>query len=178
MSVLQRSALIVFASAVIGSTASLAQARDEANARVQVVFVQPDRFRDVGDRYSGGGSARDSYLKDLDRYLQSRAARLMPEGQRLVVSITDIDMAGGFEPWRGRLGDTRIVRDVYPSRIDLTFALTRGDGSVLKQGERKLRDPALPGRPGLSPNDPLRYEKALLDDWLERELSRPSASGG
>jgi len=160
----------------LGATTALAA--PTADARVEVVFVQPEKFRDIGDRYAGGGSARDSHLRDLDRYIQSRAARLVPEGQRLVVSVTDIDMAGAFEPWRGRSGDTRIVRDVYPPRIDLAFTLTGADGAVLKRGERKLRDPALLGRPGLSPSDPLRYEKALLDDWLERELNRTSAAGG
>ena len=79
------------------------------------------------------------------------------------MSITDIDRAGAFEPWRGR-GDVRIVRDVYPPRVDLGFTLTGADGAVIKRGERKLRDLALVGRATASGSDPLRYEKALLDD--------------
>lgn len=150
--------------------ASTAQGVDTAPAPVQVVFVQPERFTDFGDR-NRGGSARESYLHELDRHLQSRANRLLSEGQRLVVSISNIDMAGAFEPWRGGLGEVRIVRDVYPPRIDLSFALTAADGTMLKQGQRKLRNLALIGRPTTSTTDRLRYEKALIDDWLERELA-------
>jgi hypothetical protein len=175
MSVLNASTVVFFALVAIATAASAAQTRDSPESRVQVVFVQPEKFRDVGDRYAGGGSARDFYLKDLDRYIQARGTRLLSEGERLVVSITDIDMAGAFEPWRGRLGDVRIVRDVYSPRIDLAFTLTGADGAVMKRGERKLRDLALVGSPTASGSDPLRYEKALLDDWLERELKADAA---
>jgi hypothetical protein len=137
---------------------------------VEVIFVQPEKFRDVGARYRGDSASRADYLKELDRFVRSRAASLLPADRRLVVRITDVDMAGEFEPWRGSLGATRIVRDVYPPRIDLTFTLADERGTVIASGERKLRDPALVGRPQQSAGDPLRYEKALLDDWLVREL--------
>ena len=178
MSALNSTILILALAAIGVSSVSPAQTRDSAEPRVQVVFVQPEKFRDLGDRYGGGSRAQETYLRELERHIQSRAARLLPEGQRLLVSISDVDMAGAFEPWRGRSADARIVRDVYPPRIDLGFTLTGVDGAVLKRGERKLRDLALVGSPTASGSDPLRYEKALLDDWLERELSRTSAAGG
>jgi len=61
-------------------------------------------------------------------------------------------------------------RDAYPPRIDLTFRLTAADGSLLKEGERKLREPVFALTGSAYRDDPLRYEKALLDTWLEREL--------
>lgn len=90
--------------------------------------------------------------------------------QRLTVTISDVDIAGAFEPWRRNLWHARIVRDVYPPRIDLMFTLTDRDGNVIRSGERKLRDLAFM-TPTLSyRSDPLRYEKKLLADWLDREL--------
>ena len=82
----------------------------------------------------------------------------------------NVDMAGSFEPWRARLGDTRIVRDIYPPRIDLRFTLTDGSGFVIRSGERKLRDLTFLTTTLFYRNDSLRYEKALLDKWLEREF--------
>ena len=67
----------------------------------------------------------------------------MKDQQRLVVTISDIDMAGAFEPGRRHLWQVRIIRDVYPPRIDLAFTLTDADGAVVKSGERKLRDVSL-----------------------------------
>jgi hypothetical protein len=62
------------------------------------------------------------------------------------------------------------VKDIYPPRIDLSFSLAAGDGKVIKEGERRLRDPAFLAGANQYPDDPLRYEKALIDRWLEREL--------
>jgi hypothetical protein len=60
--------------------------------------------------------------------------------------------------------------DIYPPRIDLTFRLAGGDGKLIREGERKLRDPAFLLGANDYPDDPLRYEKALIDRWLELEL--------
>ena len=81
--------------------------------------------------------------------------------------------AGSFEPWRGpQAADVRIVRDIYPPRIDLRFKLLDADGKLLREGSRQLRDATFMMRPDLYPNDPLRYEKTLLDDWLRAELPK------
>jgi hypothetical protein len=105
----------------------------------------------------------------LGQYLAEQAAPRLPAGQRLEVRITDVQRAGGFEPWRTRT-DVRIVRDIYPPRIDLEFKRLAADGSTLQSGTRKLRDNTFLMRPDMHPNDPLRFEKALIDDWLRKEL--------
>lgn len=67
-----------------------------------------------------------------------------------------------------------MVRDIYPPRIDLHFRLVGPDGQVLKEGDRKLQDPAYLMTSTAVPfsTDPLRFEKALLDAWLRREFAR------
>ena len=87
------------------------------------------------------------------------------------VSAAMAAMAGEFEPWRPPLRDARIVKDIYPPRIDLSFRLAADDGKVIKEGARELRDPAFLAGASRYPDDPLRYEKALVDRWLEQELA-------
>jgi len=100
------------------------------------------------------------------------AERVLPPGDRLDVTITDIKLAGAYEPWRGsRYDDVRIVKDIYPPRIDLKFVLSGADGRVIAEGERKLRDPGFLTRTIANTSDPLRYEKRLLDEWLRNELT-------
>ena len=78
-----------------------------------------------------------------------------------------------------RLDDVRIMRNIYPPRINLQFTVTDAQGRVIDQGERKLVDNAyLYGPTRLSDTDPLRYEKRLLDDWLRRELREDRATAG
>jgi hypothetical protein len=121
-----------------------------------------------GDGFTDGSRAD---AQALERHVEERAGRLLAPGERLTVAIADIDRAGRTEPWRPGLGTTRVVRDVYPARITLSFRLAGADGTLLKEGMRQLGD--LPvAAAAVHGNDPLRYEKALLDDWLERELRR------
>ncbi len=97
----------------------------------------------------------------------------MSPGQKLTVTFTDIDLAGDFEPWRGSEGmDIRIVKDIYPPKMDLEFKLTGADGAVLKEGKRQLRDLAFMAKLSINRNDMLRFEKALLDDWLKEDFPR------
>lgn len=141
------------------------------NPDIRVEYINPEKFTDVGDSAVPSDASRTGHLEQFRKHLVQRAASRLGTGQKLTVSITNIDMAGNFEPWRIRLGDTRIIRDVYPPRIDLRFTLTAADGTIIREGERQLRDLTfLMTTPHYYRDDPLRYEKALLDDWLEREL--------
>jgi len=156
---------------VIAGGATPAAAQDAS--RVRVEYSHPEKFADTG-RYWGGETAREVNLAELRNHLQRRAARLLPEDQSLSILVTEVDIAGGFEPWHAKAGHVRVLRAAYPPRIDLSFRLTRSDGSVLQEGERRLRDPFMIGGL-LYRGDRLRYEKGLLDDWLESEL--PARAG-
>jgi hypothetical protein len=159
--------LIPLALATLPLLAAPANAATDPSA-ITVEFANPETFRDLGDRFAGGKVAYAN-LRALNVYLTGRAARLLAPGEQLRVTITEVDMAGEFELWR-RGNRVRVVRDVYPPRIDLTFVLLDAQGTARAQGERKLRDSAFLF--GASPvqTDPLRYEKALIDTWLEREF--------
>ena len=93
-------------------------------------------------------------------------------GERLELTIVDVDRAGEYEPWRGgTLQDTRIVREIYPPRMTLKFRHFDASGALVSEGERKLSDPAfLLGTTPINNSDPLRYEKRMIDSWLRREL--------
>ena len=138
---------------------------------VQVQYVHAEEFADVGNRRFSDERIRAAYLEQLRAHLAKRAAALLGAGERLSVSITELDMAGEFESWRPPSGEARIVKDIYPPRIDLTFRLAADDGKVIKEGARGLRDPAFLAGANGYPDDPLRYEKALIDRWLEQELA-------
>ena len=141
-------------------------------APVEVQYVHAENFADVGNRRFSDERIRAAYLEQLRGHLVKQAAPLLATGERLSVSVTELDMAGEFEAWRPPSSEARIVKDIYPPRIDLSFRLAAGDGKVIKQGARALRDPAFLTGANRYPDDPLRYEKALIDRWLEQELKR------
>lgn len=150
--------------------------RDSSDSRVQVDWTAPEAFADVRDNPgpSVGRQRPEEWLPLLARHLRIRAGALLPPGDHLAVTFTDIKRAGSYEPWRGpQWNDVRVVKDIYPPRIDLRFSLTDASGKVLGQGERTLTDPGYLTRGTIDDDDPLRYEKRMLDDWLRREFPAP-----
>lgn len=140
--------------------------------RVDVVFTEADKFTDVRDGAFGDSeSGRNAILGELRDYFVKQAGRLLAPGQMLKITVTDVDLAGEYEPWRGPQWDNvRIVKDIYPPTIKLAFQLTGADGQVLKKGDRVLRDLAFMMTLSIDRNDSRRYEKALIDDWLREEF--------
>jgi hypothetical protein len=141
-------------------------------ATAEVEFVKPEKFTDAGTprQYVD----RDANLTNIKNHLVTQAASLLPADEKLVMQVTDVDLAGAFEPWQLYSREVRIVKEIYPPKIDFRFKLVRADGSIVKEGERSLRDPGFLSGPSMGyGGDNLRYEKVMLDQWFEKEFSRP-----
>ena len=135
--------------------------------KAEVSYRNPAAFTEM-DRSFG---ERTDWLDELSRYVAKRASRTLPEGQRLLVTITDVQRSGMLEPWRrGGMADVRIVRDTTPPRIDLTYQLVSQNGAVLKEGSRRLTDAAFLNRTGSHRDELLSHEKNLIDDWMRRDF--------
>lgn len=152
------------------ATASHANTSAPTAPDVSVHYDHPEKFTETREtRALAPTRASNDYLETLSQYIQKRAAARLKPGEKLQVVITDIDRAGSFEPWHGpRLSEVRIIKDIYPPRIDLHFSLRDASGKVIEQGQRKLRDPAfMYDQTGIgSGSDSLIYEKKLIDRWL------------
>jgi hypothetical protein len=155
-------------------TGALFAAAPAVSDRITVMFDHPEKFTDLRDNSTDFENewGREHFLPPLKEHLERHAARLLPAGQKLTVTFTNIDLAGDFEPWRGMAWhDVRIVKDLYVPRMTFKFTVTGEDGQVLKEGERKLLDGAFQMRITSAFNsDSLRYEKEMLNDWLRSEF--------
>ena len=164
-------AALLAVAALAGAPAIAATTSATAPANVSVTYDHPEQFTETRKlRGLAPQLDNDDYLKVLKTWLEKRAGKMLPPGERLDIVVTDIDRAGNFEPWRrGTLREVRIIKDVYPPRIDLRFRLLDANGKVIREGTRKLRDPGfMSDSINTSANDSLRYEKSLLDRWLRK----------
>lgn len=148
----------------------------EVEGPVQVQWTDPAQFTEIRQSTNRFEAERGNWVEQLAAYLRTAATKRLAPGQRLEVTITDIKRAGDYEAWHGPRGsDLRIMRDVYPPRIALSYRLTDAQGQVLNEGDAKLVDTGYLHSIGLQrDSDPLRYEKKLLDDWLQRQLLAPA----
>jgi hypothetical protein len=138
---------------------------------VSVQFQDPDSFTDV--RENNSTTTSTDYLDTLRDYLQQTAAKFLSDGQRLEITVTDIDLAG--ENLNNQPNQIRVMKDLYAPKIKLKFQLLDGNGKVLKEGERRLTDTnylSQAGRPGSS--EPLYYDKQLLKQWVQDEFRTKS----
>ena len=166
----------ILGATVVGRIQAAPPAPPKAESRVAVIFVDPENFTDVKrDSWSGNSP---EMLDEIREFMIKTGERSIPAGLHLEIKVTDIDLAGDFEPWHGpQFDDIRIVRDLYPPRIKLQFTLTDGKGGVVSSGERRLIDLAFQMRTAWPMDDPLRYEKDMLRDWFRSEFRSVNAPG-
>jgi hypothetical protein len=151
----------------------LAATPEKSAPAIEVTFVAADKFTDVKDDHMDSERGREAVLEQIKEHLVTHGARYLAKGQRLQITVTDVDLAGDFEPWRGiNFHDIRIVKDIYPPRMDLEFKLVDAEGKVVSEGKRQLRDLGYMLSLAMPNSDPLRYDKEMLNDWLRQEFKR------
>jgi hypothetical protein len=161
--VVARSATLL-ASAASAVLLALAAVPATAAGRVDVNFVEPETFGDVG----WGSVDRERNLQVLAQHFQALAARL-PDTQTLRVEVLDVDLAG--EPRPGAIQDFRVVRGGadWPA-ITLRYVLD-DRGSVLASGEERVTDMNyLFSRTVGSDHGPLPYERRLIQRWFQERF--------
>jgi hypothetical protein len=158
---------VLFAAVAVGS--GFAKDKQEDPSPVTVTFEDSDNFTDA--RSSFGGGTDEHYLDMLSKHIQKAASKRLAAGQKLEVSIKDVDLAGDFLPGRASTQDVRVVKEIYIPRVKLSFKLLDADGKILKEGERFLSDLNFMMNVGIiGRNDPLFYDKELLTAWVKKEF--------
>jgi hypothetical protein len=135
-------------------------------AGASVMFTDPDRYTDMPFAQWD----RADVLKQVEEHF-AKLAKSLPPGQDLKVEVTDIDLAGNVDYARGAARDLRVLRGTadWP-RMQLKFSVESG-GKTVKSGEASVSDMNYLRNMNRYPNnEPLRYEKRMLDQWFEKEI--------
>lgn len=144
-------------------------------AELKIEWQNPEKFRDADYYYNGGEKSKKIVMTNLERYFTTEAKRMLPEGTVLEMTVTELDLAGDFEPWRSpSFQDIRIVKEIYPALIEFDYKYLGADGAVLSEGSERLRDTLIPRSivaTQLSRSENYPYVKTLVKDWM-RKLKR------
>jgi len=162
--------------AVGGCQSTSSVAPHAAVSDITVNFSNPEKFTDV--RESFGGETSQHYLDQLSEHLKQEAALRLKAGEKLTVTFTDIDLAGDFRPDNPKLENVRLIKSIYAPHMTLEFKWQDAGGTVIREGTRQLSDSAFDQDISIIGRDqPLFFDKQLLDHWLDREFNVSGAMG-
>jgi hypothetical protein len=169
----------IWATALAASLAVAAVAAPSAPpARIQVSWAPIDQLSETRNNPPNRGWLRpDQWMKSLGDRLRKTADRTLPPGQQLEVRVDDISLAGRLEPvYRPGQQDLRVMKESYWPWMNLHFVLRAADGTMIREGDAKLSDGSYLRRAvAADPNDPLRYDKRMIDRWLREEFGPKSS---
>jgi hypothetical protein len=159
--------IAVFAAGLFVATALLVAAPAEAEVRVR--YAPTPGFTDAGNNISPNLSFRGT-LTELSQIFRSLGQPYLPAGERLNITVLDINVAGIQPLGGGVIGGPRIVTSATPPRIKVAYALYRG-GAPVAHGVDDITDLNFlyTQNPKFS-SGPLYYERRILRDWFEERF--------
>lgn len=148
--------------------------RIDQSEKVSVVWVNPKDFTDVRPSSEGRKSFRNRTMKDLHQFIDKLAADL-PDGHKLNVNVTDLDLAGRVWPatavGSNNGQNIRVVRQMDIPRMNFSYELLDASGVVVKSGQQELKDMAFQDRAiNRRTHENLLYEKGMVKRWFKEEF--------
>lgn len=160
---------ITCALAILAST--LTSTVGLASANVVIEWHQPDKYTDLGTHFHDNTDL-DTFKEELEPYIARIANNHLPDGATLELTVTDVDLAGEFEPWRLD-SDVRIVRSVYPPKMSLEYSIYDVRGELIDSGDADIVNPTFDFNIGqrVAAHDHFFYERDLIASWIRNDLS-------
>ncbi len=146
-----------------------------ADGSAMVYWVNPEGYKDV----IASDGPQEEFVARVLRELEDTLARLaesLPDGQKLEMTVTDLDLAGDVKlsGIRTRNQNVRVVKDSYPARMTFHYRLLDASGKVLKEGDEKLQSRSLSASLRTGGDEPLGMEKRMLRNWFKQTIYRPT----
>ncbi len=143
-----------------------------AVAKVELRFIDPLTYTDGTLRDFNSGKSREETYNALHKVFERLAERHLDDDQTLVIVLTELDLAGEFEPWRTNLRDVRFMRNVTWPSMEFTYAVYE-HGDTVMSGTANLRDMNyLRGSRRYSGGKRMDYERRMLSEWFSETFSK------
>jgi len=156
--------MIKFIAYLLGFAALMTQTSALQAAEVEVKWSNPDKYTDIDAGEGHRKHFKERVFKSFEEHFVKMAA-LLPEHQKLVLDITDLDLAGDVN--FGGTRRIRIVKDLFFPRLEFNYQLLNADNSVVKSAEVSLKDMSFLIHNGLKyRSKSFGYEKEMFDKWF------------
>lgn len=156
---------------LITTAAAFALAPLTEAAETEIEWISPDEYADLGTDFHDEVTL-EQFQEELEPYIARIASKTLPDGFQLEIRVTNVDLAGEYEPWRLN-NDVRIVRSIYPPMMSFEYKLYDARGELVRSGEENLVDPTFDFNIGrrFFQTDGFFYEKELIASWIRNDLA-------
>lgn len=142
----------------------------QAQSSVEIIFIHPENYTDT----DLPEQSVETTLKEFERHIKFTGAKYLHKDAHLKIEVLDIDLAGEKNWWLTPSHDARILRDVTWPNVKLRYRLEAPDAQTARNEESISQVDYLTHFNRYAADDPLRYEKNMLDDWFAaRFATRP-----
>ena len=149
--------LVILLSFTLLSSSALA-------AKVEIKWTDPDKYTDIHAGENNRKNFREQTFTNFEKHFSKLASQL-PEGQTLKVEVTNVELAG--TTFHGGMNRIRVVKEMYPPRMEFSYKVINADNSIALEGKAKLKNMNfMMGRTLRYRNDSLGYEKVMIDKWF------------
>lgn len=143
-----------------------------AKAELEITWQDPENYTDMLTSNSIQKRFQAKTFKKLDSTLAQLTEKL-PEGQKLLVKVKDVDLAGRVSValTNSNYGP-RVFNSLDMPRMTFTYQLVDSNGVVLQESAVNLEDPMFLS--SFNPrrnNGSLPYEKRMLRNWFKEEFA-------
>ena len=139
---------------------------------VTVTWSDASKFTDIVASNSTDKAYQKSIKQALDAEFSAQAGKL-PEGQKMTVNITDIDLAGEVDPIPSRAGyRVRVLRDMTYPQLRFDYQIMDSAGAILKeQAGVVIKDVAfLSGSVNAASRQDFYYERQMIKTWFGKDI--------
>lgn len=129
------------------------------------------------EKYADGvleGRPQEDAPKALEAHFKKLAEKYLPANEKLLIEVTDVDLAGAEEWHPPATRMIRFMREVTPPAISLRYRLLRGEEELAKADTRIVDLNYLHHINPYSEGTAYRYEKLMLDEWFRRTFTTPA----
>jgi hypothetical protein len=131
----------------------------------EVRWSNVEKYSDVHEGDEKKADFLKNTLSELERHFIKLESKL-PEGYKLHVNVFDLDLAGNVSFQSSR--HIRVIGSRQSPRILFKYQVLNSQNELVFQGTENLRDTHFKEkRNARYPNQSLRYEKILLDQWFK-----------
>ncbi len=138
----------------------------------KVTWQNPDKYTDIDSGNQGKKSMLRSIDKSFGKEFTELAAKL-PAGYQLLVTVTDLDLAGEVDPIPSLMMDQiRVLKDIYFPKITFDYqVLNAGGVSVSEAKAVTLKDMQyLSSIRSAQSSDSYYYERKMLREWFMKDV--------